>query len=430
MQTKDEKQGIKQNMMKNVYDELIDKRLIHILSDSCVEFKVPDTVYKNTAIAVNLYYEDTLHQYFEYLDKVPQNIEIYIYSSNTEAWQAISQYTEERDNMFFVRKRNRGRDISAFLVAFRNIALKKKYLCFLHDKKEKSPYFKEDTDYWIENLWSNTVNTDIYIKNVLGLLQKDQIGFLSPPIPFGEQFTYWYANRWGKEDLAWARELVSRLGLKCNIDPDKMPITLGSAFWCRTDAIRKILTYDWKYEDFEEEPLPSDGTISHAIERIFAYVAQDAGYTTEWILCPEYAGSLILKSQCQMTETYSLLKEYFITESLSELRKFDSQGEMVRKFCSGCKKIYLYGAGTEGRKFANWMRFWNLRVDGFVVTKLLPKQEKVSGLPVYEFGEIRTDKSVGIIIAVGSDLCEEIEKTVKKREGIKYCKLTGEMSEG
>lgn len=416
--------------MLNVYDELFDKKLIHIISDFQANCEVSNDVYKNTAIAVNLFYEDTLQQYFTYLENIPRDIEVYIYSSNEKTWGAIEQYTARRVNMFFFKKENRGRDISAFLVAFRKIALKKSFLCFLHDKKENNLQYKDDTDYWIENLWSNTINSEIYVKNVLGILKEDKIGILAPPIPFGNQFSYWYTNRWGEDNFNLTKELSVKLGLKCDIDNEKTPITLGSVFWCKTDAIRKILEYGWKYEDFQNEPLPVDGTISHAIERIFAYVAQDAGYTTEWILCSQYAGSLILKAQGQMAETYQLLKNNYVAENLMELKKLHNLREATEKFCSGCKRVYLYGAGVEGRKFANWMHIWELQAEGFVVTKRSTGQKTVSGLPIYEFGELEADESVGIIITVGSKLCREVEEIVKKRKGIQYYKPYVEKGEG
>ncbi len=406
--------------MQNVYDELFNRGLIHIIADSQENFKAPDAVYRDTAIAVNLYYEDTLQRYFEYLDRIPSAIEIYIYTSNERAWDKISKYAERRENVCCLRKENRGRDISAFLVAFRETALKKKFLCFLHDKKEKALSFKEDTDYWIENLWGNTVCSETYINNILGILMGENVGILTPPIPFGERMPYWYTNQWGDGNFKLAGELAARLGLQCDIDRQKSPVTLGSAFWCRTEAITKILKYDWKYEDFQDEPLPDDGTISHAIERMFSHIAQDAGYSTEWIMCSKYAERLILRSQRQMTETYQMTGKNFGVRSLQELRKLDQQRKAIEKMCSECRRVYLYGAGTEGRRFALLMNLWKLDVDGFVVTRREPGHEMFLGIPVHEFEEVTTDETTGIIITVGLEFCDEIEKTVRKKEGIRY----------
>lgn len=406
--------------MQNVYDNLFGEGLIHIIPNIQVEYEVSDEVYKDTAVAVNLYYEDTLHQYFEYLDNIPREIEVYIYSSNEKALVAIVQYANQRENTYSFRKVNRGRDISAFLVAFKEIALKKRFLCFLHDKREKDLHFREDTDYWVENLWSNTVGSETYILNVLGILNENKVGILTPPIPFGNQLAYWYTNQWTNTDLNLVQELAAKLKLQCDIDCEKMPITLGSVFWCRMEAIKKLLEYGWKYEDFQEEPLPDDGTVSHAIERIFAYVAQDAGYSTEWIVCPKYAGSLILRSQLQMTAIYRILRNNHIAGNLAELEKFDKQREATEKFCAECKKIFLYGAGETGQKYAGWMFFWDLRIDGFIVTKRKVGQRTLLGIPVYEFGEIEADEDVGILITVGSKYHNQIEEIIKERGSIKY----------
>ena len=42
-----------------------------------------------------------------------------------------------------ILKRNRGRDVSALLVASRTEILQYKYVCFIHDKQEKSEYTRE-----------------------------------------------------------------------------------------------------------------------------------------------------------------------------------------------------------------------------------------------------------------------------------------------
>ena len=71
---------------------------------------------------------------------------------------------------------------------------------------------------------------------------------------------------------------------------DKAPVApLGSVFWFRTKALAKLHEYPWTYEDFPEEPLPVNGTISHAIERIRPYVAQEAGYYPALVMAEPFA---------------------------------------------------------------------------------------------------------------------------------------------
>lgn len=43
------------------------------------------------------------------------------------------------------------------------------------------------------------------------------------------------------------------------------------------------------YDDFPKEPNDVDGTILHEIERLYPFVAQDAGYYTAYCITDEYA---------------------------------------------------------------------------------------------------------------------------------------------
>ncbi|MDE6054128.1 MAG: rhamnan synthesis F family protein [Lachnospiraceae bacterium] len=406
--------------MNNIQDKLYDKNLIHIIPDFGEINVVPEHILSDTIIAVNLYYEDTLERYFAYLDNVPAAIDIYIISSNSLAWNKIDEYASGRKNVFFLKKENRGRDISALLVTVRERVLTKRFMCFIHDKKSNHKYLKADTEYWIENLWSNTLNSEQYILNVLNLLQNSKTGVLTPPKPIGEYFDYWYAGSWGS-DFEITNQLAEKLDLKCELDINKSPITLGTVFWCKVDALYKLFKYNWSYDNFPEEPLPADGTINHGIERILAYVAQDAGYSTEVIMCAQYSESLILKVQKQMQETYCILKENLKIENLQRLRELDRQREIVRAVFAEYNKVYLYGAGEEGKKAVDRIRMWGYMPEGFVVTdKKGLNQEFVKNLPVYDIKEIINDGNIGIIVTVGKKFCDEIVTVLREKDFNNY----------
>lgn len=78
--------------------------------------------------------------------------------------------------------------------------------------------------------------------------------------------------------------------MKVKIHEEKGLIApLGSTFWFRPAAMRALFEKGWAYEDFPPEPLGGDGTISHAIERSYAYVAQSAGYFSAWLFSDRFA---------------------------------------------------------------------------------------------------------------------------------------------
>lgn len=53
----------------------------------------------------------------------------------------------------------------------------------------------------------------------------------------------------------------------------------GNMFWGRVAAVKNIFDIDYVEADFPEEAGQTDGTIMHAIERLWIPVAENNGYT-------------------------------------------------------------------------------------------------------------------------------------------------------
>lgn len=95
-------------------------------------------------VIIHLHYKDTLNCYMDYIRNIPKDIKIIFTASDSEMVAMINQLISSwRSNYQIITKENRGRDISAFLVACRSEILKYDYCCFLHDKKEKKLYTSE-----------------------------------------------------------------------------------------------------------------------------------------------------------------------------------------------------------------------------------------------------------------------------------------------
>ena len=47
--------------------------------------------------------------------------------------------------------------------------------------------------------------------------------------------------------------------------------------------MRLLFKKNWQYSDFPDEPLPVDGTILHAIERLHPTIAQASGFLSAWV---------------------------------------------------------------------------------------------------------------------------------------------------
>lgn len=408
--------------MQNVYDTLVQKGLMFILPEECKGELVSGNVLKKTAVFICLYYGESWERYAVYIRNIPKEIQVYVCSASPALLSRAAEPAGEMGNVILVSKENRGRDISALLVTFGKMMLQYEYICFIHDKRASFHYLEEDVAFWIRNMWDNTLGSTGYIYEVLGLLQRDDIGLLVPPEPLGEHFNDWYTNSW-KKNYENTVSLASELDLHADISRDKTPVAIGSVFWAKSDALKKLLQREWKYNDFPKEPLPLDGTFNHAVERILPFVAQDAGYDTGVISGSAYASDMLLRLKESMTNTYEFLRRRMFISYEHQLRGYDELKSMVERYFHEYNRVFIYGAGAWGTEFLSNLRFWGYCPDGFIVSDGHRVCDMVEGISVYELREISAGGECGIFIAVNYDLQEEVEEKLVEKGFRNYYKL-------
>lgn len=301
--------------MKNIYDIYREQKLYFVLADDICK-NVVDKRF-DVAIVMNLYYDDTAEFYLTQLAKYSKFFDVYVVTAN----ENIKNKAVEK-KLYVICKENRGRDISAFLVAASNVYADYSYVCFTHDKKEHAESPDEGINLWKDSLWCNVASSIEYICNVIDCFENHKdIGVLTVPEPIGYEWPIWGRKLW-HGNMNNTMELCNSLNVEADFNEEKPPLSIGTSFWFKPDALSKLIKHNWKYTDFCEEPMPVDNTISHAIERCIPYVAQDAGYSTGVICSSEYAAKqAIFYSECfgevmstmlekNMFYSYSTFKEY------------------------------------------------------------------------------------------------------------------------
>lgn len=395
--------------MKNICDIRDEKNLLFMFSttEGPNIDKVP---WDASALVINLFYEDSVEKYGQYIGELSKKMDVYVFSSNVKVLEALHAKSE---TCRLLQKDNRGRDVSALLVAFKPYLDKYKYICFVHDKKHKSSKTKNDTDIWNWNIWGNTVFNDIYVSNVLYFFENNSnIGLAVPPEPLGEYNTAWYTNAW-YENFKNCCELSDKLKLVCDIDKNKSPLALSSVFWARVDAIKKIYEIDWQYEDFPQEPMKNDGTISHAIERIWGFLAQDAGYEVATVMNEGYARWELLRLQRNTKEMFALLSREMNIHNLNEVSTYDERLLRVKEFVEKNEEVYIYGAGKFGKDLLYNLERRNISVAGFCVTDDNYKNQQIDGKKLFKVTDV-IKKNAGIIVAVNIYFQDEIIENIKK----------------
>lgn len=361
-------------------------------------------------VFVHLFYMEQVQIYRKFLEQVPDFIDIIIISSNEKILEMFQE-----DRFITIRKENRGRDISALLVAAKKLIFHYEYVCFIHDKREKRQEQKNYVDFWLKNLWGNMLQSKEYIYNVLEALQDSRIGMFVPLPPYGRDNGAWLRGAWG-ENFENVKRLAETLNIVGNICFEKPPVTYSTVFWARTVALKKIFSRDWKYTDFPDEPMRNDGEINHAIERILQYAVEDAGYETKILLSASFAGSFIEQLHSEMNNLWNQLDEEF---GINSYRGLDNYGR-IKAFAEKHPELYLYGAGKRGKECLRLCQALNIFPKGFIVTETKAPHDEIEGMPVVSICDLIFVENTGIIISVNWDLQEEIKGELEKRDFHEY----------
>ena len=158
---------------------------------------------------------------------------------------------------------NRGRDIGPFLTLFGpHLVSNYDFIGHIHTKMSADVKDHNVGKIWYQFLLENLLGGEAgsMADIVIDKMNTDMtIGLVFPDDPF---IVSWNAN------LPVADRFVERLGIQ-NL-PEHFIFPVGTMFWARSSALVPLINLKLEWNDYPEEPLAYDGTLLHAIERLFA----------------------------------------------------------------------------------------------------------------------------------------------------------------
>ncbi|GAB2556019.1 glycoside hydrolase family 99-like domain-containing protein [Rhodanobacter koreensis] len=198
-------------------------------------------------------------------------------------WRIVLTTSEEREQQ--VRERvaqldldaeidvfeNRGRDILPFLhVANRLLDEGVTAVLKLHSKRSTH---RQDGEIWRRELLDKLLAPE-RAGRILATFRDDAtLGLVHAEGHLQPLDYYWGANQ------ANVDYLTRRLGISApQVEHDSF--IAGSMFWLRPTALRLLLDAHLDVADFEAETGQLDGTLAHAIERVFSLTASASGFNT------------------------------------------------------------------------------------------------------------------------------------------------------
>ncbi|MHB8321192.1 MAG: rhamnan synthesis F family protein [Acidithiobacillus sp.] len=167
---------------------------------------------------------------------------------------------------------NRGRDLGPLCTTFAD-TIRRNYDLVGHVHTKRSPHASEALiRQWVYFLLTTQLGGSVPMADrILGAMVADpRIGMVFPDDP---NILSWGENR------SHAEALAQRLGISALPLPEEIVFPVGSMFWARVSALEPLLTLGLVWEDYPAEPVPIDGTMLHALERLLPMIVTATGHT-------------------------------------------------------------------------------------------------------------------------------------------------------
>lgn len=217
-----------------------------------------------TALHIHAYYTDALSAILRHLSTNETRPALYVSVTNeqgkAEAQAALDGYAGEATVRILP---NVGRDIGPFLTGL-SAELVAGYDVVGHVHTKKSLALADDalvrnwTGFLFENMLGGSIGGAM-LDRVLNAFAADaELGVVFPSDP--------YVISWSRN-----REPAERLAASMGINPlpDSFDFPVGTMFWMRSTALRPFAELKLDWSDYPREPVAYDGTLLHALERLF-----------------------------------------------------------------------------------------------------------------------------------------------------------------
>lgn len=259
---------------------------------SSVETKSTSGNGQKIALILHIYYEDLAKYCRSYIENMPQDTDVYVTVPDEKKLEKVKEaFVGIEYKIEYRITGNIGRDVGPFIVGCKDIVDNYDLVCKVHDKRVYQVKPMSIGESWSYKCFENLLKNKTFVNNVIEKFKTEPfLGLMMPPAPIhGPYYPTIGFGEWGV-NYEIAKKVYKSLNLHVPISEDKEPVApLGSMFWFRTKALKPLFAHEWKYEELPKEPIPVDQTILHAIERIYPFCAQEAGFYSAWVMVDSYA---------------------------------------------------------------------------------------------------------------------------------------------
>jgi len=227
-------------------------------------------------VMAHVFYPDLIDEFITTLQHVPVPFTLLVSVMDQAAADQINSRVKTLPNVQALVVKiveNQGRDIAPFLVSFHKEILDLDVVAHIHTKK--SLYTGHEQQDWRQYLLGGLFGSRERTGWILGMFQAmPSLGLVYPESHHSVPL---WAHTWLSNKTV-CDHLAARLGF--SLEPNRyIDFPAGSMFWARVAALRPLFDLQLKLQDFPAEQGQVDGTLQHAVERLFGQICRHHGFS-------------------------------------------------------------------------------------------------------------------------------------------------------
>ena len=301
------------------------------------------------AVIAYIGHETGVESCCNYFTNFSEDTDFYIVVTDETVKDKIPELTDiERCQIMLTEKR--GEHLSALLIAGKDAVLSGKYdyICFMHDKEVKQEKRKIQEEFILRSFRS-MFGTGSVVKNIIYTLDDHpEIGMISPmPAFHGEYLPFVGGAK--VENYELLEKLAKEFDIKIPISIDTSTGFLGTAFWFRASAMKKLFEKNWEYTDFPEEDAEhGNENAIRGFEEFFPILVQDNGFFPVYALTDAQARS-------EVTDLTYMTKN--LTEKIFEKMRRKTNFFSIMSYLTSTKSIEKVSPPASNQKSENKKTF-------------------------------------------------------------------------
>lgn len=222
------------------------------------------------AVVVHLHYDEVWPDFANRLARLSVPFDLIVTTNGTRPERdarILSDFPEAKVVIY----KNRGRDVGPFIQLLRDGYLEGyELICKVHSKRSRflgnRSLFGE---VWRWSVLNDLLGSDATVRKIINRFSAESnLGLVGPAhFRFPNDHRHAHEDTWGQNNEALTKDLATKLG--CQDERFHLDFFAGTMFWIRKELLDLLKPLDLTLDSFPEEAGQVDGTLQHALERLF-----------------------------------------------------------------------------------------------------------------------------------------------------------------